>query len=82
MGTRAPHPRSSFAGLDPAIYAFPCCAFRKVWARGSARKKVIWGSIFGVLPFTLVLPHVGLAATVAWYADNEWWWRPLKAGVA
>jgi len=28
------------------------------------RKAVIWGSIAGVLPFTLVLPHVGLAATV------------------
>ena len=20
----------------------------------------------------------GLAATVCWYADNEWWWRPIK----
>lgn len=20
-----------------------------------------------------------LAATIAWYRDNEWWWRPLKA---
>jgi len=29
------------------------------------RKTVIWGSIAGVLPFTLVLPYVGLAATVA-----------------
>ncbi|HEX4409222.1 MAG TPA: MFS transporter [Xanthobacteraceae bacterium] len=29
------------------------------------RKKVIWGSILGVLPFTLVLPHVGFTATVA-----------------
>jgi FSR family fosmidomycin resistance protein-like MFS transporter len=29
------------------------------------RKAVIWGSIAGVLPFTLVLPYVGLAATVA-----------------
>lgn len=28
------------------------------------RKKVIWVSILGVLPFTLVLPHVGLTATV------------------
>jgi FSR family fosmidomycin resistance protein-like MFS transporter len=28
------------------------------------RKKVIWGSIVGVLPFTLVLPYVGLTATV------------------
>jgi MFS transporter, FSR family, fosmidomycin resistance protein len=28
------------------------------------RKRVIWGSILGVLPFTLALPHVGLAATV------------------
>ena len=28
------------------------------------RKKVIWGSILGVLPFTLVLPYVGFAATV------------------
>jgi FSR family fosmidomycin resistance protein-like MFS transporter len=28
------------------------------------RKAVIWGSILGVLPFTLVLPHVGLGATV------------------
>ena len=29
------------------------------------RKTVIWGSILGVLPFALVLPWVGLAATVA-----------------
>ncbi|MFI5337524.1 MAG: MFS transporter [Opitutales bacterium] len=28
------------------------------------RKRVIWGSILGVAPFSLVLPHVGLAATV------------------
>ena len=27
------------------------------------RKRVIWGSILGVAPFTLVLPHVGLEAT-------------------
>jgi FSR family fosmidomycin resistance protein-like MFS transporter len=29
------------------------------------RKYVIWVSILGILPFTLALPHVGLAATVA-----------------
>ena len=29
------------------------------------RKLVIWVSILGVLPFALLLPHVGLAATVA-----------------
>jgi FSR family fosmidomycin resistance protein-like MFS transporter len=29
------------------------------------RKKVIWASIFGVLPFTLALPYAGLAATIA-----------------
>ena len=28
------------------------------------RKYVIWGSILGVLPFTLLLPHVGLGATI------------------
>ncbi len=28
------------------------------------RKYVIWASILGILPFTLVLPHVGLVATV------------------
>jgi FSR family fosmidomycin resistance protein-like MFS transporter len=28
------------------------------------RKKVIWGSILGVLPFTLALPYVGLAGTI------------------
>jgi FSR family fosmidomycin resistance protein-like MFS transporter len=28
------------------------------------RKYVIWVSILGILPFTLLLPHVGLAATV------------------
>jgi len=27
------------------------------------RKRVIWGSILGVAPFTLLLPHVGLEAT-------------------
>ena len=29
------------------------------------RKYVIWGSILGVLPFTLLLPHVGLDWTIA-----------------
>lgn len=29
------------------------------------RKWVIWGSILGILPFTLVLPYVGLEMTVA-----------------
>src|SRR5262249_3076211 len=29
------------------------------------RKPVIWVSILGILPFTLVLPHVGLTATAA-----------------
>ena len=29
------------------------------------RKTVIWGSILGVLPFTLALPYVGLTATIA-----------------
>jgi FSR family fosmidomycin resistance protein-like MFS transporter len=28
------------------------------------RKKVIWVSILGILPFTLALPYVGLAATI------------------
>ena len=28
------------------------------------RKKVIWGSILGVLPFSLALPHVGLGMTI------------------
>jgi FSR family fosmidomycin resistance protein-like MFS transporter len=28
------------------------------------RKVVIWASILGVLPFTLILPHIGLAGTV------------------
>ena len=29
------------------------------------RKRVIWASILGILPFTLALPYVGLTATVA-----------------
>lgn len=29
------------------------------------RKKVIWASILGVVPFTLTLPYVGLEATIA-----------------
>src|SRR6185437_8899163 len=28
------------------------------------RRYVIWGSILGVLPFTLLLPHLGLVGTV------------------
>ena len=28
------------------------------------RKRVIWGSILGVAPFSLALPHVGLTGTV------------------
>ncbi|MBS0270418.1 MAG: dTDP-glucose 4,6-dehydratase, partial [Proteobacteria bacterium] len=23
----------------------------------------------------------GIAATVEWYLDNEWWWRPLREKV-
>jgi FSR family fosmidomycin resistance protein-like MFS transporter len=30
----------------------------------SGRKYVIWASILGILPLTLILPHVGLVATV------------------
>jgi dTDP-glucose 4,6-dehydratase len=22
----------------------------------------------------------GIATTVGWYLDNEWWWRPLREG--
>jgi dTDP-glucose 4,6-dehydratase len=22
--------------------------------------------------------EAGLAATVQWYRENEWWWRPIK----
>jgi dTDP-glucose 4,6-dehydratase len=22
--------------------------------------------------------EIGLGETVAWYRDNEWWWRPIK----
>jgi FSR family fosmidomycin resistance protein-like MFS transporter len=29
------------------------------------RKRVIWASILGVLPMTIALPHLGLAATIA-----------------
>lgn len=29
------------------------------------RKKVLWGSILGVLPFTLILPYVGLSGTIS-----------------
>jgi MFS transporter, FSR family, fosmidomycin resistance protein len=29
------------------------------------RKRVIWGSIWGVIPFTLALPHLGLMLTAA-----------------
>ena len=29
------------------------------------RKKVLWGSIFGVLPFTMILPHVDLTITIS-----------------
>lgn len=32
----------------------------------------------GYMPLTDF--DAGLAATVAWYRDNEAWWRPLKAG--
>jgi dTDP-glucose 4,6-dehydratase len=24
--------------------------------------------------------HEGLRATVDWYVENEWWWRPIKEG--
>jgi FSR family fosmidomycin resistance protein-like MFS transporter len=46
----------------------PCCRNRRFGGPIGdrfGRKVVIWVSILGVLPFTLVLPYVGLAATVA-----------------
>jgi dTDP-glucose 4,6-dehydratase len=24
--------------------------------------------------------EAGVAQTVAWYRDNEWWWRKIKSG--
>jgi FSR family fosmidomycin resistance protein-like MFS transporter len=35
------------------------------------RKRVIWFSILGVAPFTLLLPHVGLAATAVLERDHR-----------
>jgi dTDP-D-glucose 4,6-dehydratase len=29
--------------------------------------------IFGMLTL-----QEGIAQTVAWYKENEWWWKPLK----
>jgi FSR family fosmidomycin resistance protein-like MFS transporter len=42
------------------------------------RRKVIWGSILGVAPFTLLLPHVGLTGTGILsvnHWDNAGIWR-------
>ena len=36
----------------------------RIGDRLGRRKLVIWVSILGVLPFTLILPHVGLVATI------------------
>jgi MFS transporter, FSR family, fosmidomycin resistance protein len=51
------------------LFVFLAAAAVGVFAGGPVgdrfgRKKVIWGSIVGVLPFTLVLPYVGLTATL------------------
>ena len=56
-------------GTDLSVH-FSGCGGRRDLHRGPigdrfGRKVVIWVSILGVLPFTLVLPYVGLAATVA-----------------
>jgi FSR family fosmidomycin resistance protein-like MFS transporter len=34
------------------------------WSDRIGRRKIIWFSILGALPFTLILPHVGFALTV------------------
>jgi FSR family fosmidomycin resistance protein-like MFS transporter len=52
-----------------ALFAFLAAVAAGTLAGGPVgdrigRKKVLWGSILGVLPFTLILPHVGLAATI------------------
>ncbi len=39
------------------------------------RKYIIWFSILGVAPFSLTLPHVGLAMTII--PDGVHWWHPV-----
>ena len=47
------------------------------------RYSVDIGKISGELGYTPQVPfEQGLAETVAWYRDNEAWWRPLKEGTA
>ncbi len=45
------------------------------------RYSVDWSKIADELGYAPRTPFAaGLAATVAWYADNRAWWEPLKAG--
>ena len=45
------------------------------------RYSVDWSKIADELGYAPRTPFTeGLAATVAWYADNRAWWEPLKAG--
>ena len=47
------------------------------------RYSVDWSKIADELGYAPRTPFAeGLAATVAWYADNRAWWEPLKAGSA
>ena len=51
--------------------------------KGHDRRYSVDGSKLAALGYAPQIPFAdGLAATVAWYRDNESWWRPLKARAA
>jgi dTDP-glucose 4,6-dehydratase len=46
---------------------------------GHDRRYAVDSAKIGTLGWKPSLPFdQGLEATVAWYRDNEWWWRPIK----
>lgn len=59
----------SVQGAQYCLFAFLAASAAGTFIGGPlgdriGRKYVIWGSILGAAPFTLLLPYVGLAATV------------------
>jgi dTDP-glucose 4,6-dehydratase len=46
---------------------------------GHDRRYAVDSTKIGTLGWKPSLPfEQGLEATVSWYRDNEWWWRPIK----
>jgi len=67
----------SVQGAQYALFAFLAASAAGTFIGGPVgdrigRKYVIWGSILGAAPFTLMLPYAGLTGTIVLAGSSDW----------